>query len=67
MRYREVLTPQVRGLLLRQAGMLTVHQAGELGIGRSVLRRLVEQGHWRRVAERLYDGNPLHHGFDKLA
>lgn len=67
MRYREVISPRVRSLLLRQAGIITLDQAGRLGLTTAVVRRLVGQGHWRRVAEGLYDTSPLQAGFIKSA
>ena len=44
-------------LAARQYGLLTWQQALELGITPDVLRRLVADGHWRRVASGLYRVN----------
>ena len=67
MRYRELIGPRVRSVLLRQAGLITLEQAKGLGFTTGAIRRLVGQGHWRRLVEGLYDTSPLQRGFVKSA
>lgn len=47
--------------------MLTAEQALNLGLGYAGLRRLVDQGHWMRLENGLFDSAPLLSGFEKRA
>lgn len=63
---RDVSKP-LRGLIEAQSGILTADQALELGLGYQGLRRLVDQGHWVRLENGLFDTTPLLSGFEKRA
>ena len=63
---RDVSQP-LRGLIEAQSGILTAEQALKLGFGYPGLRRLVDQGHWVRLENGLFDTTPLLSGFEKRA
>lgn len=67
MRYRELIGPRVRSVLLGQDGIITLDQARTRGLTTDVVRRLVGEGHWRHVAQGIYDTNPLRTGYTKSA
>ena len=46
-------------LLRRQAGLLSVDQCEDLGVGREVRRRLVRQQQWASPARGVYDSDPI--------
>jgi hypothetical protein len=57
----------LRGLIEAQSGMLRADQALKLGLGYPGIRRLVDQGHWIRLENGLFDSAPLLGGFEKRA
>ncbi len=63
---RDVSQP-LRGLIEAQSGILTAEQALKLGLGYPGLRRLVDQGHWVRLENGLFDTTPLLGGLEKSA
>jgi very-short-patch-repair endonuclease len=56
---RQLISPTLRNLIRSQSGILTAAQASIAGLGPDAQARLVREGHWRRVAEGLFDASPL--------
>jgi len=64
---RRDVSDALRSLIEAQSGILTADQALQLGLGYPSLRRLVDQGHWIRLENGLFDTAPLLNGFEKRA
>jgi len=67
MEHRQDLPPALRRMIAAQRGLVTVEQAALFGVGNEALRRLVDQGHWKRPIKGLYDAAPLVEGPEKAA
>ncbi|MGC3955876.1 MAG: hypothetical protein QM804_16805 [Propionicimonas sp.] len=67
MHQRQEITPELRGLIGAQRGIIRADQALAHGLGRSASTRLVAQGYWKRITPGLFDASPLTDDFEKDA
>ena len=50
----EVMTPEIRALLIAHDGVITRHQALDAGLSSSAIGRLIDSGTWQRVGNGVY-------------
>lgn len=57
----------LRDLAAAQAGLISAEQAALVGFGGRSVRRLVQQEHWLRLSDGVYDTRPGSQSFEKTA